>query len=401
MVSSATDEKKQIYLSNPCLHPGMQPGKAEAPTAQEWECSLPFVGRVEVKDVRCSKIELPQVLSWGGKNDLVNYVKRQSQLFQFTNEKTKSVSESLSHTEWSTQGSKSPHRHVIHNRNECPRLTCSSQEQHSPYSLTFAPWFYVFGLSSKENSLHQRAWRSSLATQWCRLCAFTAEDAGSIPGREAMIPQATQWGQRKKKHTTEGMSLFLLKFSAGSEQFPAIASKSRASTTNTHLTLLAGPRAPPSNPEQFPGLSQRNALVPVQAFLEIWTEAFAKRFHPAAFPNLVWRKIPRSQPVCEATRGLQWRPPRATTFIQIHQDSVLGRNGRSPLRSSQVCFESLPESCQSLQCANGVENDSVATLELVNPPAPTCRCPVERSWHFSIKEYPFNHSVPLSSHFRY
>lgn len=83
------------------------------------------------------------------------------------------------------------------------------------------------------------------------------------------------------------MSLFLLKFSAGSEQFPAIASKSRASTTNTHLTLLAGPRAPPSNPEQFPGLSQRNALVPVQAFLEIWTEAFAKRFHPAAFPNLV------------------------------------------------------------------------------------------------------------------
>lgn len=38
------------------------------------------------------------------------------------------------------------------------------------------------------------------------------------------------------------MSLFLLEFSAGSEQRPATASKSRASTTDTHLTLLlAGP----------------------------------------------------------------------------------------------------------------------------------------------------------------
>lgn len=37
------------------------------------------------------------------------------------------------------------------------------------------------------------------------------------------------------------MSLFLLKFNAGSEQHPAIASKSRASTTNTHIILLAGP----------------------------------------------------------------------------------------------------------------------------------------------------------------
>ena len=77
--------RKKSYLSSPCLHPGMQPGKAEAPTAQEWKCSLPFLGRVGVKDVRWSKIELPQVLSWGGENNLINYVKRQNQLFQFTN----------------------------------------------------------------------------------------------------------------------------------------------------------------------------------------------------------------------------------------------------------------------------------------------------------------------------
>lgn len=82
-------EKTDLPHQHLSVHPGMQPGKAEASTAREWKRSLPFLGRVEVKDVRWSKIELPQVLSCGGKNDLINYVKqqlyRQNQLFQFTN----------------------------------------------------------------------------------------------------------------------------------------------------------------------------------------------------------------------------------------------------------------------------------------------------------------------------
>lgn len=107
---------------------------------------------------------------------------------------------------------------------------------------------------------------------------------------------------------------------------------------------------------QFLGLSQRNGLVPVQTFLEIWTEAFAKRFHSAAFPNLVWKKILCSQSVCEVHKAFSEDPPRATIFIQIDQDSGLGRNERSPLQSPQVCFESFLESWQSYKCTNRVEN---------------------------------------------
>lgn len=56
------------------------------------------------------------------------------------------------------------------------------------------------------------------------------------------------------------------------------------------------------------------------------------------------------------TQGFQWRPPRATIFIQIGQDSGLGRNERSPLQSPQVCFESFLESWQSYKRTNRVEN---------------------------------------------
>ena len=35
--------------------------------------------------------------------------------------------------------------------------------------------------------------------QWLGLCAFTAEDLGSIPGLGTKIPQALRRGQKKKK----------------------------------------------------------------------------------------------------------------------------------------------------------------------------------------------------------
>ena len=37
-----------------------------------------------------------------------------------------------------------------------------------------------------------------LVLQWLGLCAFTAEGAGSIPGREIKIPQ-TAWPKENKK----------------------------------------------------------------------------------------------------------------------------------------------------------------------------------------------------------
>ena len=40
---------------------------------------------------------------------------------------------------------------------------------------------------------------SSLEVQWLGFCAFTAKGPGSIPGRGAKIPQATQRVQKKKK----------------------------------------------------------------------------------------------------------------------------------------------------------------------------------------------------------
>ena len=38
-----------------------------------------------------------------------------------------------------------------------------------------------------------------LAIQWIKLLPFTDESAGSIPGRGTKIPQAKQYGQKKKK----------------------------------------------------------------------------------------------------------------------------------------------------------------------------------------------------------
>ena len=40
---------------------------------------------------------------------------------------------------------------------------------------------------------------SSLAVQWLEFCAFTAEGPGSILGWGTKIPQATWYGQKKKR----------------------------------------------------------------------------------------------------------------------------------------------------------------------------------------------------------
>lgn len=112
--------------------------------------------------------------------------------------KTKSMSESLSHTKWTTQGSKLLHKHVIHNQNVCPRLMCSSQEQHSPYYLTFSPLILCIQFKRQRKFPIPESMTEFPVTQWCGLHAFTAEDSCSIPGREAAIPQATQWGKKKK-----------------------------------------------------------------------------------------------------------------------------------------------------------------------------------------------------------
>ena len=40
---------------------------------------------------------------------------------------------------------------------------------------------------------------NSLAVQWLRLCAFTVEGLGLIPGGGTKIPQAAWRGQKKKK----------------------------------------------------------------------------------------------------------------------------------------------------------------------------------------------------------
>ena len=44
---------------------------------------------------------------------------------------------------------------------------------------------------------------NSLAVQWLRLFAFTAEHPGSIPGRGTKIPHATQHSQKKKERERE------------------------------------------------------------------------------------------------------------------------------------------------------------------------------------------------------
>ena len=40
--------------------------------------------------------------------------------------------------------------------------------------------------------------------QWLGLCAFTAEGAGSVPGRGTKIPQAAQQAKKKKEKSITG-----------------------------------------------------------------------------------------------------------------------------------------------------------------------------------------------------
>ena len=44
---------------------------------------------------------------------------------------------------------------------------------------------------------------TSLAVQWLRLCASTAEGTGSIPGQGTKIPHATEHSQKKKDDDDE------------------------------------------------------------------------------------------------------------------------------------------------------------------------------------------------------
>ena len=45
---------------------------------------------------------------------------------------------------------------------------------------------------------------NSFAVQWLGLCPLTAEDPGFSPWWETKIPQAMQWGKKKKKKSIEG-----------------------------------------------------------------------------------------------------------------------------------------------------------------------------------------------------
>ena len=51
---------------------------------------------------------------------------------------------------------------------------------------------------AKKKKLIKGGWRNSLALQWLELCTFTADGPDSIPGQGTKIPQATQYGQKKK-----------------------------------------------------------------------------------------------------------------------------------------------------------------------------------------------------------
>ena len=53
--------------------------------------------------------------------------------------------------------------------------------------------------------------RNSLAVQWLGLCAFTAEGAGSTPGRGTKIPEAMQRGQKKKTKKNKKIKMLVSK----------------------------------------------------------------------------------------------------------------------------------------------------------------------------------------------
>ena len=56
--------------------------------------------------------------------------------------------------------------------------------------------------------------RSSWAVQLLRLCAFTAEDPGSSPGRGTKIPQATQHSKKEKERKNIPSQIFAFVFVA-------------------------------------------------------------------------------------------------------------------------------------------------------------------------------------------
>lgn len=120
------------------------------------------------------------------------------------------------------------------------------------------------------------------------------------------------------------------------------------------------------------------------------------RFHPAAFQTLSEEKY--RVLACVKQHGAfseDTKTRHSSRYTKIRRSVEMVLHCEVPR-----CAESLPESCQSLQCAGPeVENDSVVTLELLNPSHP----PALSSGRlvFSTLKYPFNHSVPLSSHFRY
>ena len=67
--------------------------------------------------------------------------------------------------------------------------------------------------NEKIENLNKEMDGNSLVAQWLRLCAFTADGSGSIPGWGTEILQAAQSSQKKKKlkgETYGGKSVFLV-----------------------------------------------------------------------------------------------------------------------------------------------------------------------------------------------
>ena len=55
-------------------------------------------------------------------------------------------------------------------------------------------------LFTKQKETHRlRKQRDSQVIQWLRLCAFTAEGVGSIPGQGTEIPQAASGAKKERK----------------------------------------------------------------------------------------------------------------------------------------------------------------------------------------------------------
>ena len=54
-------------------------------------------------------------------------------------------------------------------------------------------------LPKKKIQIRKEEVGNFLAIQWIKLLPFTDEGAGSIPSRGTKIPQAKQYGQKKKK----------------------------------------------------------------------------------------------------------------------------------------------------------------------------------------------------------